>query len=610
MTISSTYIKLAAVLALLVLQVQALDAQIVEATGCVHKVGDDPAWARPDFDDQDWQTDLPPTRGGYTWTRCRLDLRSLPATAQWQINVGAMGAWELFVDGAKVAVSGDIRTGFARNNAFYLDPLSVDIAHSGEVRLTLRRRHLGWPSSASGVHLQAGTWESIAGSNAIGLVHATVERLPALVFGTLTLFAGLVLLILFRADQSRKELLWFGVLCLSLAGLRLLTAPFSTLPLGLFLAMQLVFNCLFLTTLPLFFFALAGKTFPRSFYWIRVFSIANLTFLGLLDVANLPQLERQWMPVLSLGALLMQIVTTLAPAVAFWPYWRTGAGQRLLAGLSLLWTAGGLANAIAQLPGFPQTAVAIARNFQAWVSAPAVIAIFVMIASRYRRISLDRAELQNEMLAAQEVQRLLTSSTLDVAAWATVEVAYLPAKQVGGDFYFCRQTPEGQLTVVGDVSGKGLRAAMLASVALGAIRNSARWSPGPLLKNLNAALHGQTGGGFVTCCAALLRNDGQLIVANAGHPAPYVDGREFAVEAGLPLGIVADTEYAESTGHGESITLVSDGVVEAENAQRELFGFDRTREISIKSAQEIAEAAKAWGQTDDITVVTVRRAVS
>jgi sigma-B regulation protein RsbU (phosphoserine phosphatase) len=58
---------------------------------------------------------------------------------------------------------------------------------------------------------------------------------------------------------------------------------------------------------------------------------------------------------------------------------------------------------------------------------------------------------------------------------------------------------------------------------------------------------------------------------------------------------------------GQQLTLVSDGVVEAENAQRELFGFDRTREISTKSAQEIADAAKAWGQNDDITVVTVRR---
>ena len=100
------------------------------------------------------------------------------------------------------------------------------------------------------------------------------------------------------------------------------------------------------------------------------------------------------------------------------------------------------------------------------------------------------------------------------------------------------------------------------------------------------------------------------LVASAGHPAPWLDGREVALTAGLPLGIVAHAEFDESSvplTHGQQLTLVSDGVVEAENAQRELFGFDRTREISTKSVQEIAEAAKAWGQNDDITVVTVRR---
>jgi serine phosphatase RsbU (regulator of sigma subunit) len=237
----------------------------------------------------------------------------------------------------------------------------------------------------------------------------------------------------------------------------------------------------------------------------------------------------------------------------------------------------------------------------------ATIGLFIVIARRHRDVALDRAELQGEMKAAQEVQRLLTSSTLETAPWASVEVAYSPAKEVGGDFYFCRHTTEGQLVVVGDVSGKGLRAAMLASVALGALRHSAASSPGSLLQGLNTALHGQTGGGFVTCCAALMRKDGQLVVANAGHPSPYVGGQEFPVEPGLPLGIMPNSSYEESTGHGESIMLVSDGVVEAENPQRELFGFDRTREMSGKSAQEIAGAARAWGQNDDITVVTVRR---
>jgi serine phosphatase RsbU (regulator of sigma subunit) len=125
-----------------------------------------------------------------------------------------------------------------------------------------------------------------------------------------------------------------------------------------------------------------------------------------------------------------------------------------------------------------------------------------------------------------------------------------------------------------------------------------RSSPGAILAGLNDGLSGQVGGGFVTCCCARFGPAGSVTIANAGHPSPYCDGREVEVGAGLPLGIAPGVEYAESVVRGERFTFVSDGVVEAENAQRE---------ISIKSAREIAEAAKAWGQTDDITVVTVQR---
>ena len=82
------------------------------------------------------------------------------------------------------------------------------------------------------------------------------------------------------------------------------------------------------------------------------------------------------------------------------------------------------------------------------------------------------------------------------------------------------------------------------------------------------------------------------------------------VAPGLPVGVASEMEWGETTIElrpGEQLTIVSDGVVEAANAKGELFGFERTREISGKSAREIADAAKAWGQNDDITVVTVRR---
>jgi serine phosphatase RsbU (regulator of sigma subunit) len=122
---------------------------------------------------------------------------------------------------------------------------------------------------------------------------------------------------------------------------------------------------------------------------------------------------------------------------------------------------------------------------------------------------------------------------------------------------------------------------------------------------------GQTGGGFVTCCCARIAANGELTIANAGHLAPYLDGQEVAVDTGLPLGLDAGADYPETRlpfpPHAQ-LTLLSDGVVEAASAQGELFGFDRTAAMSRQPAADIAEAARAWGQNDDITVVTVRRA--
>jgi serine phosphatase RsbU (regulator of sigma subunit) len=101
-----------------------------------------------------------------------------------------------------------------------------------------------------------------------------------------------------------------------------------------------------------------------------------------------------------------------------------------------------------------------------------------------------------------------------------------------------------------------------------------------------------------------------LTVANAGHLPPYRNGEELAVDAGLPLGIAPDEKYEERVSHlepGDQLTLLSDGVVEARDAQGGLFGFERTRAISAQTAGEIAAAALKFGQEDDITVLTVVR---
>jgi serine phosphatase RsbU (regulator of sigma subunit) len=98
--------------------------------------------------------------------------------------------------------------------------------------------------------------------------------------------------------------------------------------------------------------------------------------------------------------------------------------------------------------------------------------------------------------------------------------------------------------------------------------------------------------------------------ANAGHLSPYLEGREIVLENGFPLGLVADCVYEETAltlDAGATLTLLTDGVVEARDRKGELFGFERTERISSEPAEAIVEAAQAFGQDDDITALTVKR---
>jgi sigma-B regulation protein RsbU (phosphoserine phosphatase) len=217
--------------------------------------------------------------------------------------------------------------------------------------------------------------------------------------------------------------------------------------------------------------------------------------------------------------------------------------------------------------------------------------------------------LRLEFEAAREVQEQLVAPAVDLPGFK-IGSAYAPAKKVGGDFF--RVIPEsggGVLVVVGDVSGKGLKAAMTVGAIMGALRDYPSRRPTEVLAHLNRVLYGQVSG-FVTCCATLIASDGTMTLANAGNPAPYRNGEEMAVEPGLPLGMLGEVSYAETRYQiavGDQLTFVSDGVVEATNTQGELYGFERTRAISKQPANAIAEAARQFGQEDDITVVTLTR---
>ena len=241
------------------------------------------------------------------------------------------------------------------------------------------------------------------------------------------------------------------------------------------------------------------------------------------------------------------------------------------------------------------------------------IIVFVLEFRRRMMVTTEKAFLESEMVAAREVQQVIVPENAESFPGFSVETAYLPAQQVGGDFFqILRNGDEGILVVVGDVAGKGLPAAMLVSMLVGSIRTAAEetYDPARILRILHDRLVGRSGGGFTTAIVAKMGRDGAVKIANAGHLPPYLDGKEIELGGTLPLGFAGAGQYQTTSFTmelGSRLVFCTDGVVEAKNQKGELFSFDRTRQISTKTAAEIGEMAKDFGQSDDITVVAVGR---
>jgi serine phosphatase RsbU (regulator of sigma subunit) len=235
------------------------------------------------------------------------------------------------------------------------------------------------------------------------------------------------------------------------------------------------------------------------------------------------------------------------------------------------------------------------------------------IANQRRQNNLER-EFQN----ARELQQILVPETLPAIPGSTLTSAYRPAQEVGGDFFQIIPL-EGALQgstliVLGDVSGKGLQAAMTVSLIVGAVRTLAKFAPQPaqMLAEVNQRLHGRLQGGFATCIAVLLNADGSCILASAGHPAPFLNQRELDLPGALPLGLDLAASYQQvpiQLREGDHFSLYTDGLLEARNQSGELYGFERLEVLfgTRPSASQASEEAVAFGQEDDVTVLTLTR---
>jgi hypothetical protein len=249
----------------------------------------------------------------------------------------------------------------------------------------------------------------------------------------------------------------------------------------------------------------------------------------------------------------------------------------------------------------------------------AAIVLFVSILYAVYRYNVEQQSrqqlLEREMHSAREIQQVLIPDELPSLEGFAVTSAYRPALEVGGDFFqIIREDDGSTIVALGDVSGKGMKAAMNVSLIVGVLRSlsDACFGPGQMLERLNHCLYGRLQGGFVTAVILRLRPSGALTLANAGHLPPFLNQRELEVEGSLPLGLVPTVIYEEvpvMLHPGDQLILYTDGLVEARGPAGELYGFDRLQTLfaARPSAQQATDAAIAFGQDDDITVLTLTR---
>ena len=240
-----------------------------------------------------------------------------------------------------------------------------------------------------------------------------------------------------------------------------------------------------------------------------------------------------------------------------------------------------------------------------------------------------RERIEQELRVATLIQQNFLPKTLpDHEGWK-VAAHYRPAREVGGDFYDFIELPDGRLgIVIGDVTDKGVPAAMVMAATRSVLRASAGRlvRPGEVLARVNDLMcPDMPSKMFVTCLYGVLDVDsGKLVFANAGHNLPYVRTETGTVElraTGMPLGLMPGIDYEEAEGvlePGQTMLLHSDGVAEAHGADREMFGFPRLQDVVGARAgsgdviqRVLAELDRftpdGWEQEDDITLVAITR---
>jgi hypothetical protein len=622
-------------------------------------LGDNPAWAQPSFNDSHWEqlrTDKPwgeqnhLAYTGYAWYRRHINVEpASQSPSQASRDLALMvrhidDAYEIYWNGQFIA----------RNGQF--PPHAVWYA------LSQPAQTFAWPSAQSGV-LAIRVWNAPLTSEDSGLrggfvspplvgtskaiVAAKSEldyqwlRSRQFVFGEDMLYALAALLSLLAWLRYRRQwsLLWMSVFAFTSTTRELVFGFAPPLPIAWADAVASLLSSFRDISLWFLLLTLLRLRERRGLVWLTQF-LAVVSVFAIVGDGLIVILwwTSSWIAQVQIadGVLTgLYILTAVWPLVlvgfVFSRRVRQNPASRIVAIVASLsgmlqviqnvapqgsrythWT---LADKIA-LPLFTIDGNEISVVPLAGMMLLAAIVVAVYLDSqeaRRRQIALEQ-----ELHSARELQQVLIPETHQTLPGLAVTSAYLPASEVGGDFFQIVPTERDRagstLVILGDVSGKGLKAAMSVALIVGAIRTLAEStsSPAEILAGVNRRVCGRLQGGFVTCLILRLDPDGACVAANAGHPPPFLNTQEMDMPGALPLGLISAITYDELRFRlqpHDHMTIYTDGLLEARNRSGELLGFDRMYQLlgAKPTAAEAARAAVDFGQDDDITVLTLTK---
>jgi hypothetical protein len=610
-------------------------------------VGDDPTWARPDFDDSSWEdVDLTPdgvtgvspgwtARGhaghsGYSWYRLRVHVQEAKRSLALKMPDSFDDAYQVFVNGERIGEFGKFSE--HRVTAYSGLPTAFRLAkgiRNGEVVLAIRV----WMDSATpfnspdagGLRQPPELGYASAISEQVRLDWDDVGHYVGSGFlELLILVMALVMsLALFYLDRQEKSYLWLGLVC---EASLLSVAPVLLINFTTWMGQTEYVIIHDVIAFPL----RIGLWVLFWGYWFRLtrmhllhYAVWTLVAILAIGTAMLrPPLYGSHVPVqaadflhpfllvvnLGLGLLLL--------LVAYRGFYKNKGEGGLAAAAVILAVIANYQHELRLIHVQTTfTVLGFTISLGSVSTILSVLIITVMLLGRFVTAQRAKEQWKLEIAQARHVQQVLIPNKLPHINDLNIDSEYRPAREVGGDFFQIVPKEEDgtSLIVFGDVTGKGLQAGMLVSLIIGAIRATAQHNNRPerILEALNEQLC-ERESASATCMVLRFAPNGVVELANAGQLPPYLNGREMQIEGALPLGMLPGMEYPLTSftlEPGDSLMIMSDGIAEAQNAYGELFGFDRIEQLLRErtSTAEIATAAQTFGQTDDILVLRVER---